>query len=54
MGRPPKRKSDKRTECVMARLTPGERRELERDAEAEGLPAATFIVRCWRKATGRD
>lgn len=48
MGRPPKKPKDKQSSCVMVRLTPAERRQLEADARAAGLPPATYLAELWR------
>ena len=49
MGRPPKKPADRRTECIMVRVTKSERQKLEKEAELLGMPLATLIMVPWRK-----
>jgi hypothetical protein len=48
MGRPPKAAAQRRTECVMIRLTKAEKRILEREARQLGLSLSAVILKPWR------
>jgi hypothetical protein len=48
MGRPPMKAADRRTHCVMVRLTPAEYRRLSDEAKAAGVPLALYIMGPWR------
>jgi len=52
MGRPPKPRAEKLSECVMVRLAPADRKRLEADAKRAGLPLATYLLQCWREGRG--
>ena len=45
MGRPPKALKDKRSERVLVRLTPSEKRLLVRAAKQFKMPVAVFVQR---------
>ena len=51
MGRPPKRPEDRQSEVVLVRLTKADRRLLEAEAGAEGLPLGTYLRKCWKERT---
>ena len=46
MGRPKKKAKDRRTALITLRLTKEQRRELERDAKAEGLSLSSYLLKC--------
>jgi hypothetical protein len=52
MGRPPLPPADKRSKCVMVRLTPGEYRALKAVARQEGLALARLLMKPWREHEG--
>lgn len=49
MGRPPKRPSDRLTECIMVRATKAEHKILEKETKRLGIPLATLLMLPWRK-----
>jgi predicted HicB family RNase H-like nuclease len=49
MGRPPKKAKDRRTKPVALRVTPGDHKQLVRDAANAGLSISAYLLECWRK-----
>ena len=47
-GRPPKAKAEKQSEPLMVRVTPAERKRLEKLAKKEGVSLSALIMRPWR------
>ena len=47
-GRPPKAKAEKQSEPLMVRVTPVERKRLEKLAKKEGVSLSVLIMRPWR------
>ena len=50
MGRPPIKKSDRRTSLVTLRLRPSDRKALLAEAESRGLSISSYLLECWKKA----
>ena len=49
MGRPPKKKADRLTRCVMVRLTEKEHKRLSGEAQKAGRPLAQYLMLPWRR-----
>ena len=49
MGRPPLKDKDRRTALITLRLTPSDRKQLEREAQDKGLSLSSYLVECWQK-----
>ncbi|MHC4434343.1 MAG: plasmid mobilization protein [Planctomycetota bacterium] len=49
-GRPFLKPKDRRSEVVPVRITPGEHRQLLKDAEEAGMSVSLYLVECWKKA----
>ena len=50
MGRPPIEPKNRRTAIVTLRLSPSQRKKLEKDAKAKGLSLSSYLLECWRKS----
>jgi len=52
MGRPRKPRSELRSEVVNVRITPAEKKALERAAKKTGRTPSEVLMRPWRKGNG--
>ena len=49
MGRPPLKPSQRRNSIVTLRLNDAERKQLQEDADREGLSISKFLMKCWKQ-----
>ena len=48
MGRPPKPPGEKQSACIMVRVTPAERKELEAEAKRRGVSLSALLMEAWK------